>query len=203
VSFKFIDRILKFIIDLILGIFLFIVFALMYPVIGLAIKIDSKGPVLYSQLRYGKNYKKIRIYKFRTMRTGADSEKKYTKEIYDRKSGFKLKEDPRITRVGKLLRKTSLDELPQVLNIAKGEMSVIGPRALAIEEADQLKDWEKKRMMVNQGITGLWQVSGRSNVDYDERMKLDLYYIQNWSIWLELKIVALTVMKIFGGIGAY
>ena len=203
VSFKFIDRILKFIIDLILGIFLFLVFMVIYPVIGLAIKIDSRGPVLYSQERYGKNYKKIRIYKFRTMRTGADSEKKYTKELYSRDSGFKLKEDPRITRVGKLLRKTSLDELPQVINIVKAEMSVIGPRALAIEEADQLKDWEKKRMMVNQGITGLWQVSGRSDVDYDERMKLDLYYIQNWSIWLELKIVALTVMKIFGGIGAY
>jgi len=203
VSFKLFDRILKFIIDMILGIFLFIVFALVYPIIGLAIKLDSKGPVLYSQLRYGKNFKKIRVYKFRTMRTGADSEKQYTKEIYSRDSGFKLKQDPRITRVGRLLRKTSLDELPQVLNIVRGEMSVIGPRALAIEEAEQLKDWEKKRMMVNQGITGLWQVSGRSDVDYDERMKLDLYYIQNWSIWLELKIVALTVMKIFGGIGAY
>ncbi len=203
VSFKFFDRILKSIIDLMLGIFLFIIFAVLYPVIGLVIKLDSKGPVLYSQPRYGKDFKRIKIYKFRTMRTGADTEKKYTRKLYSRDSGFKLKEDPRITRVGKLLRKTSLDELPQILNIVRGEMSVIGPRALAIEEAEQLKDWEKKRMMVNQGITGLWQVSGRSDVDYDERMKLDLYYIQNWSIWLELKIVALTIMKMFRGIGAY
>jgi len=203
VSFKFIDRILKFIIDFILGAFLFLVFMMVYPFIGLAIKLDSKGPVLYSQLRYGKNFKKIRIYKFRTMRSEADREEEYTRKLYDRDSGFKLKEDPRITRIGKILRKTSIDELPQIINIVKGDMSVIGPRALAIEEADQLKDWEKKRMQVNQGITGLWQVSGRSDVDYDERIKLDLYYIQNWSIWLELKIVALTVMKMFGGSGAY
>ena len=203
VSFKLLDRILKFLIDLILGIFLFLVFILIFPVTGLAIKLDSKGSVLYSQFRYGKNYKKIKVYKFRTMRAGADGEKKYVKEIYIRDSGFKLQKDPRVTRVGKLLRKTSLDELPQVLNIVKGEMSAIGPRALAIEEADQLKDWEKKRMTVNQGITGLWQVSGRNDVNYDERIKLDLYYIQNWSIWLDLKIVALTVMKIFGGAGAY
>lgn len=203
VSFNFIDRILKFVIDFILGIFLFLVFVVAYPVIGLAIKFDSKGPVLYSQLRYGKNFRKIRIYKFRTMRAEADKEDKYTSKIYDRNSGFKLKKDPRITKIGKILRKTSLDELPQILNIVKGEMSVIGPRALAIEEADQLKDWEKKRMHVNQGITGLWQVSGRSDVDYDERIKLDLYYIQNWSIWLELKIVALTAMKMFRGSGAY
>lgn len=203
VSFKFIDRILKFILDFILGVFLLLVFLIAYPVIGLAIKFDSKGPVLYSQLRYGKNFKKIRIYKFRTMRAEADREEKYTRKLYDRDSGFKLKEDPRITKVGKILRKTSIDELPQIINIVKGEMSVIGPRALAIEEADQLRDWEKKRMQVNQGITGLWQVSGRSDIDYDERMKLDLYYIQNWSIWLELKIVALTVMKMLRGSGAY
>ncbi len=203
VSFKFFDRILKFIIDLVLGLFLFLVFLVVYLVVGLAIKIDSKGPVLYSQLRYGKNFRKIRIYKFRTMRTEADMEEKYTRKLYDRDSGFKLKEDPRITKIGKLLRKTSIDELPQAINIVKGEMSVIGPRALAIEEADMLKEWERKRMQVNQGITGLWQVSGRSDIDYDERMKLDLYYIQNWSIWLELKIVVLTVMKMFKGIGAY
>jgi len=203
VSFNFFNRILKFIIDFILGVLLLMVFLVLYPVIGLAIKIDSQGPVLYSQLRYGKNYRKIRIYKFRTMRAKADSEEKYTKKLYDRDSGFKLKEDPRVTRVGKILRKTSIDELPQVINIVKGEMSIIGPRALAIEEAEQLKDWEKKRMQVDQGITGLWQVSGRSDVDYDERIKLDLYYIQNWSIWLELKIVILTIMKMFRGSGAY
>ena len=203
VEIKTFDKILKFIIDYSIGIILFIVFILLYPVLGILIKIDSKGPVLYTQQRYGKDFKKIKVYKFRTMRTGADKEKKYIKKIYNRKGDFKIKDDPRITRIGRFLRKTSIDELPQIINVFKGELSVVGPRALAIEEGDQLEDWEKKRMQVSQGITGLWQVSGRSDINYEERIKLDLYYIQNWSIWLELKIVVLTIMRIFRGSGAY
>ena len=203
VEIKTFDKILKFIIDYSIGIILFIVFILLYPVLGILIKIDSKGPVLYTQQRYGKDFKKIKVYKFRTMRAGADKEKKYINKIYNRKGDFKIKGDPRITRIGRFLRKTSIDELPQIINVFKGELSVIGPRALAIEEGDQLEDWEKKRMQVSQGITGLWQVSGRSDINYEERIKLDLYYIQNWSIWLELKIVVLTIMRIFRGSGAY
>lgn len=203
VEIKTFDKILKFIIDYSIGIILFIVFILLYPVLGILIKIDSKGPVLYTQQRYGKDFKKIKVYKFRTMRAGADKEKKYIEKIYNRKGDFKIKGDPRITRIGRFLRKTSIDELPQVINVFKGELSVIGPRALAIEEGDRLEEWEKKRMQVSQGITGLWQVSGRSDINYEERIKLDLYYIQNWSIWLELKIVILTIMKIFRGSGAY
>ena len=200
---KGINKLLKFLIDYSFGIVLFIIFMLAYPFVGILIKIDSKGPILYSQERYGRNFKKIRIYKFRTMRTGADKEKEYLKKIYNREGEFKLVDDPRITKVGKFLRKTSIDELPQVINLLKGDLSLIGPRALAIEEGDLLKEWEKKRMQANQGITGLWQVSGRSEVSYEERMKLDLYYIQNWSIWLELKIIILTMMKVFKGNGAY
>ncbi|MFA5014539.1 MAG: sugar transferase [Actinomycetota bacterium] len=203
VEIKTFDKILKSIIDYTIGLLLFIIFILLYPVLGILIKIDSKGPVLYTQQRYGKDFKIIRVYKFRTMRTGADKEEKYIKKIYDRKSDFKIKDDPRITRIGRFLRKTSIDELPQVINVFKGELSVIGPRALAIEEGDRLEEWEKKRMQVSQGITGLWQVSGRSDINYEERIKLDLYYIQNWSIWLELKIVVLTIMRIFRGSGAY
>ncbi len=203
VEIKAFDKIIKFIIDYSIAIVLFIIFTLLYPVIGILIKIDSRGPVLYKQQRYGKNFKKINVYKFRTMRTGADKEEEYIKKIYDRKSEFKIKEDPRITRAGRFLRKTSIDELPQVINVLKGDLSVIGPRALAVKEGDQLEDWEKKRMQVSQGITGLWQVSGRSDVSYEERIKLDLYYIQNWSIWLEFKIVILTIMRIFRGSGAY
>ena len=203
VEIKTFDKILKFIIDYSIGIILFIVFILLYPVLGILIKIDSKGPVLYTQQRYGKDFKKIKVYKFRTMRAGADKEKKYINKIYNRKGDFKIKGDPRITRIGRFLRKTSIDELPQIINVFKGELSVIGPRALAIEEGDKLEEWEKKRMQVSQGITGLWQVSGRSDINYEERIKLDLYYIQNWSIWLELKIVILTIMRIFRGSGAY
>jgi exopolysaccharide biosynthesis polyprenyl glycosylphosphotransferase len=197
------DKFLKFLIDYLLGIILFIVFALLYPILGLLIKIDSKGPVLYSQERYGRDFKRIKVYKFRTMRFGADKEKIYIKKIYNREGSFKIKDDPRITRIGRFLRKTSIDELPQVLSVLKGDLCVIGPRALVIEEGDLLEDWEKKRMQVSQGITGLWQVSGRSDINYEERIKLDLYYIQNWSIWLELKIIALTIIKIFRGTGAY
>ncbi len=198
-----IDKFLKLLIDYLLGIILFIFFAFFYTVVGILIKIDSKGPVLYSQERYGKDFKKIRIYKFRTMRAGADREGKIINKLYDRKSGFKLKDDPRITRVGRFLRKTSLDELPQVINVLKGELGVVGPRALVIKEGDMLKDWEKKRLQVKQGITGLWQISGRGDVSYEERMKLDLYYIQNWSIWLELRIIFLTILRILFGRGAY
>jgi exopolysaccharide biosynthesis polyprenyl glycosylphosphotransferase len=203
ITIKGIDRLLKFLIDYSLGIVLFAVFMLIYPVLAVIIKIDSKGSVLYSQERYGKDFKKIRVYKFRTMRAEADREKKYIKKIYNRKGSFKIKNDPRITRVGRFLRKTSIDELPQVINVMKGNLCVVGPRALATEEGDLLDDWEKKRMQVNQGITGLWQVSGRSDISYEERIKLDLYYIQNWSIWLELKIIALTIIKMFKGSGAY
>ena len=139
------------------------------------------------------------------MRVSADKEREYLEEIYNREKGsdFKIKDDPRITRIGYFLRKTSIDELPQVLNVIKGELSVIGPRALAIKEGDQLLDWEKKRMQVNQGITGLWQVSGRSDTSYEERIKLDLYYIQNWSISMELRVIFKTILKVFFGRGAY
>jgi exopolysaccharide biosynthesis polyprenyl glycosylphosphotransferase len=205
ITIRGIDKFFKYIIDYSIGLILFLIFLLIYPVVGLLIKFDSSGPVLFTQDRYGKDFEKIRIYKFRTMRTGADKEKEILERLYDRDSGgdFKLKDDPRITRVGKFLRKTSLDELPQIINVLKGELSVIGPRALAIPEGDKLKDWERKRMEIKQGITGLWQVSGRSDVNYEERMRLDLYYIQNWSIALELRIIVLTVLRMFFNRGAY
>lgn len=203
ITVKNIDKFLKFLIDYSLGTILFIIFIFFYIIVGILIKIDSKGPVLYSQERYGKDFRKIRIYKFRTMRTGADREDKIIKQLYDRESGFKIKNDPRITRVGRFLRKTSLDELPQVINVLKGELSLVGPRALVIEEGNLLKDWERKRMQVKQGITGLWQISGRGDISYEERMKLDLYYIQNWSIWFELRIIFLTMLRIFFSRGAY
>ncbi len=203
ITVKNIDKFLKFLIDFSMGIILFIIFIFFYSIVGILIKIDSKGPVLYSQERYAKDFRKINIYKFRTMRTGADREEKIIKQLHDRESGFKIKNDPRITRIGHFLRKTSLDELPQIINVLKGELSLVGPRALVIKEGDMLKDWERKRMQVKQGITGLWQISGRGDISYEERMKLDLYYIQNWSIWFELRIIFLTILRILFGKGAY
>jgi len=200
---KGIDYFYKLLIDYTFGVILFTTFIILFPFIALLIKLDSKGPVLYVQERYGKDFKKIKIYKFRTMRVGADKEKEILKNLYSRKEGFKIKDDPRITRVGKFLRKTSIDELPQAINVIKGDISIVGPRALAIKEGDLLEEWEKKRMQVKQGITGLWQVSGRSDISYEERMKLDLYYIHNWSIQLELRIILLTILKLFVDRSAY
>jgi len=197
------DNIIKFLLDYFIGIILFMGFLIILPIIAILIKIDSKGPVFYKQKRYGKNFKIIEIYKFRTMVADADKSTYILNKVYDRNSGFKIKKDPRVTKIGKFLRKTSLDELPQIINVLKGDLSIVGPRALAITEGDLLKDWEKKRMSVKQGITGLWQVSGRSDLDYEERMKLDLYYIQNWSIWLEMKILFLTIIHVLTGKGAY
>ncbi len=196
-------RISKSIVDYSIGIFIFIFFMFIYPVVALAIKLDSRGPIFFKQERYGENFKKIVIYKFRTMVQDAESRKDIMDKIYNRKAGFKIKDDPRITRVGKFLRKTSLDEFPQILNVLKGELSIVGPRALVLQEGDQLEDWEKKRMTVRQGITGLWQISGRSDLNYEERIKLDLFYIHNWSLVMELKIIFFTILRVIFRKGAY
>ena len=196
-------KITKFLIDYTLGLAIFFFFLILWPVVAIAIKLDSKGPVFFNQERYGENFKKIKIFKFRTMIADAESHKEIISQLYDKSGGFKIKDDPRITRVGKFLRKTSFDEFPQIINVMKGELSVVGPRALAVEEGDQLEEWEKKRMTVKQGITGLWQVSGRNDLTYEERMKLDLFYIHNWSILLELKIIFFTFLRILFRKGAY
>jgi exopolysaccharide biosynthesis polyprenyl glycosylphosphotransferase len=196
-------RAIKTFIDYSLGVLIFIFFLMTFPFIALAIKLDSKGPVFFSQERYAENFKKIKIYKFRTMVRDAERDKEITEKLYSRDSGFKIKDDPRITRVGKILRKTSIDEFPQIINVMKGQLSLVGPRALAVQEGDQLEEWEKKRMSVKQGITGLWQVSGRSDLNYEERMKLDLFYIHNWSLMLELKIIFFTILRVLFRKGAY
>jgi exopolysaccharide biosynthesis polyprenyl glycosylphosphotransferase len=196
-------KITKAFVDYTVGLALLIGFLISYPFVAIAIRADSEGPVLYRQERYGENFRRIRVFKFRTMVKDADKYKDIVDQLYDKQGGFKLKDDPRITRVGRFLRKTSLDELPQIINVFRGEMSVIGPRALAIQEGDQLEEWEKKRMSVSQGITGLWQVSGRSDLNYEERMKLDLFYIHNWSVLLEIKIIFLTALRILFRRGAY
>jgi len=203
VGIRGIDIFYKWLIYYGIGVVIFAVFLLILPFIAIMIKLDTKGPVFYCQERYGKDFKKIKIFKFRTMRTGADKESDIIANLYNREEGFKIKEDPRVTRVGKFLRKTSLDEIPQIINVMKGDLSIVGPRALAIQEGDMLEDWEKKRMQVKQGITGLWQVSGRSDISYEERMRLDLYYIQNWSIQLEIRIILLTFLKLFSDRSAY
>ncbi|MGC9349128.1 MAG: undecaprenyl-phosphate glucose phosphotransferase [Anaerolineae bacterium] len=175
-----------------------------FLLIALAIKLDSPGPVLFKQVRMGEDHRLFDIYKFRTMRVGAERE---LVELLEKNEAdgpiFKIRDDPRLTRTGRLLRQTSLDELPQLINVLRGEMSLVGPRPPIPAEVEQYQPWHEKRLAVPPGITGLWQVSGRSELTFDEMVLLDLYYIEHWSPWLDLAILMRTVPKVIARDGAY
>lgn len=204
VGFFGIDLFLKYLVDYILGIILFVLFIFLYIIIAPLIKIDSRGPVLYKQKRITKNFKEFYIYKFRTMYDGADIKIKEIKNLNEADGPiFKIKNDPRITNFGRFLRRFSIDELPQIINVIKGELSIVGPRPPLPDEVKKYKDWHKKRLNVKQGITGLWQISGRSNLSFEEMVKLDLFYIQNWSIGIDIKILLKTIPAVLFGIGSY
>ena len=175
---------------------------------AILIKLDSPGSVFFSQKRIGSGGKEIRIWKFRSMRQGADDlladflgEQPDLREEWQQ--NFKLKHDPRITRFGEFLRRTSLDELPQVLNILRGEMSLIGPRPIVQEEIGLYGQEFEIYKQVLPGLTGMWQISGRNDLPYRERVNLDVYYVQNWSTWLDIHILLHTVLTILEGQGAY
>ena len=195
---------LKNMVDYLLGTIIFIFFIPVYLIIGMIIKLDSKGPVFYKQMRYTKDCRPFYMYKFRSMYTGAERELKEL-QTYNEADGplFKIKNDPRITRVGRFLRRFSIDELPQIINVLKGELSLVGPRPPLPDEVEKYDEWEKRRMNVKQGITGLWQVSGRSDLSFEEMARLDLYYIQNWSIEVDIKILLKTIPTVLFGKGAY
>ncbi|WP_442785825.1 sugar transferase [Lentibacillus sp. Marseille-P4043] len=168
---------------------------------------DSKGPLYFKQQRYGKNGDLFCIYKFRSMVTNADEKLKSNKVLYQKylKNNYKLEqdEDPRITKLGRFLRKTSLDELPQLINVLKGDMSLVGPRPIVEEELREYKYKRDDFLSVKPGVTGYWQVSGRSNVGYPERVDLELYYVYNQSLYLDMKILIITVIVVFLKKGAY
>lgn len=177
------------------------------PVMALvaaAIKLDSPGPVLYRQTRVGINGHQFTVYKFRSMRANADKEL-IRLQNQNEASGplFKMRDDPRRTRVGRFLRRTSLDELPQLFNVLLGDMSLVGPRPPVPNEVEQYDDWHRRRLEVAPGLTGLWQVSGRSNLTFDEMVMLDLYYAENWSLGLDMKILLRTIPTVLLGEGAY
>jgi lipopolysaccharide/colanic/teichoic acid biosynthesis glycosyltransferase len=142
--------------------------------------------------------------KFRTMRAGA-AELQPSLEAENEASGalFKIRDDPRVTRVGRLLRRLSLDEVPNVLNVLRGEMSLIGPRPLPVRDFARLEDWHRKRYLVLPGMTGLWQISGRSHLSFDDLVRLDFYYLENWSIWLDISILVRTLPAVLARRGAY
>ncbi len=172
--------------------------------IALAIKLDSPGPVLYAAERVGRNGKPFIMYKFRSMVVDAEQKKEQLAHLNEADGPiFKIRNDPRLTRVGRFIRRTSLDELPQIINVLRGEMSLVGPRPPLAEEVAQYKPWHRQRLEVIGGITGLWQVSGRSDLTFDELCLLDIYYIENWSLSLDLRILLQTIPYSLFGQGAY
>jgi len=204
IGFYGINLFYKNLIDYILGSIFFIIFIPLYLIVALLIKVNSKGPVFYKQKRYTKDFKEFYMYKFRTMYQDADQKVKELRK-YSKTGGpiFKLKKDPRITSIGRFLRRFSIDEFPQIINVLKGELSLVGPRPPIPEETEQYEDWYKKRLNIKQGLTGLWQVSGRSDLNFEEMVKLDLYYIQNWSVGLDLRILLKTIPTVLSGKGSY
>jgi exopolysaccharide biosynthesis polyprenyl glycosylphosphotransferase len=172
--------------------------------IALAIKLDSPGPIIYRQKRIGKNGKLFTFYKFRSMRTDADQKFKELTQFNETGGAtFKMKDDPRRTRVGKFIRRASLDEIPQFVNILFGQMSFVGPRPTIDREISLYQPWHKRRLEVTPGLTGLWQVSGRSKIPFEDMVKLDIYYAENWSLWLDIKILLRTIPAVIRGDGAY
>ena len=176
---------------------------LLMGVIALLIYMDDPGPVLFKQQRTGKGGKRFGIYKFRTMVTNAEELKvKYMHLNELTWPDFKITNDPRVTKIGNILRKTSLDEIPQIFNVVKGEMSLVGPRPTSFD-VSTYSLWHTERLEVTPGITGLWQVKGRSDVDFDDRIALDVEYIENQSLMLDIKILFWTVASVFKQEGAY
>jgi exopolysaccharide biosynthesis polyprenyl glycosylphosphotransferase len=204
-------RILKRTFDLIVAALAIVLLLPLWLLIALLIKLDSRGPVFYTQERVGMDGRLFLLYKFRTMKAGADPElhRVYQKAFIagraeanignDNKPTYKLLADPRITRIGKLLRRTSLDEVPQLLNVLLSDMSIVGPRPPIPYEVEAYELWHRKRLDMKPGLTGLWQVSGRNRLPFEEMVRLDLFYIENWSLLLDLKIILRTVLVMIEG----
>jgi exopolysaccharide biosynthesis polyprenyl glycosylphosphotransferase len=187
------SRLLKRSFDVVATTATLIVLAPVLLVIGLAIKISSHGPVLFAQTRVGRHGREFQMLKFRTMVHGADERKKELLELNQAAPMFKITNDPRTTRVGRFLRRHSLDELPQLWNVLRGDMSLVGPRPLITEEARLFSGWQRRRYHVAPGITGPWQILGSSRVPMSEMVTIDYLYCANWSLWLDAKILARTL----------
>lgn len=198
--YKYVKRFLDFTLSL-LGL---IILSPVFLIISILIKKESEGPVFFKHKRIGKNGKEIYLYKFRSMVPNAEELiKKFTPEqMKEFKENFKLENDPRITKVGKWLRKTSLDELPQLINILKGELSIIGPRPVIAEELEKYGNNKEKFLSVTPGLTGYWAANGRSNTTYEQRMQMELYYVDNISFKMDLKIFIKTILSVIKKEGA-
>jgi exopolysaccharide biosynthesis polyprenyl glycosylphosphotransferase len=190
--------------DVVVASVLLILLSPLLALAALAIWLEDRGPIIHRSRRVGLQEREFTCLKLRTMSVDAE-ERQDELEAHNEADGalFKIKADPRITRVGAVLRRYSVDELPQLLNVLRGEMSLVGPRPLPVRDFERLSDLHKKRYLVLPGLTGLWQVSGRSNLSFDDLVRLDFYYIDSWSIWLDLTILARTVPVVLFRKGAY
>ncbi len=195
---------IKRIIDIVISGLGIVILSPLFLIVAILIKLTSRGPLLFRQERLGLNGRKFVLYKFRTMYKGAQKELSKV-EVFNEMDGpdFKKKKIQWITPVGRILRKFSIDELPQLFNVFVGHMSLIGPRPTVPEEVVQYKSWQRRRLSMRPGITCLWQVSGRNKIDFNEWMKMDLEYLDNWSLWFDLKILIRTIPVVLFGIGAY
>jgi exopolysaccharide biosynthesis polyprenyl glycosylphosphotransferase len=190
--------------DLLVSSLVLIVGLPLWALIALAVKLDSRGPIFFVDRRIGVGEREFGMLKFRTMVAGAASLQPQLEPVNEAEGAlFKIREDPRVTRVGRLLRRFSLDEIPQLVNVLKGEMSLVGPRPLPLRDYRLLEDWHRARYSVLPGMTGLWQISGRSGLTFDDLVRLDFTYLENWSIWLDITIIARTIPAVLTRRGAY
>lgn len=198
------SRILKRSIDLTLGSIALVLASPLIAIVSVLIKLDSRGSVVLTQTRIGKGARPFTVYKFRSMREDAEAMKKELTQLNESRGPlFKIRDDPRMTRVGRVIRKLSIDELPQLINVFKGEMSLVGPRPPLPSEVDQYESWQRKRFDVLPGITGLAQISGRSDLSFEETLRFDFFYIENWSPLTDIKIMLKTLPGVILGRGAY
>jgi len=198
------NRAMKRAMDIVLAATGLILSAPLMGLVALFIRWDSPGPILFRQVRVGRDGRLFTLYKFRSMRVGAEEEKAQLQDLNEATGPlFKIRDDPRLTRVGRILRRLSIDELPQLWNVLRGDMSLVGPRPPVPSEVEQYLPWHRKRLAIDPGMTGLWQVSGRSELTFDEMVMLDLYYAENWSLWLDFKIILRTIPTVILGTGAY
>lgn len=190
--------------DIIFSLIGLVLLSPVFLILILVIRKSSKGPAIFEHKRVGKNEKIIKIYKFRTMVADADNFEKYftPEQMKEYKKNYKLENDPRITRIGKLLRKTSLDELPQIINILKGDLSIIGPRPVVEEELEKYGEQKSKFLSVTPGLTGYWAANGRSDTTYEERIQMELYYVDNISLKMDIKIFFKTFISVLKKEGA-
>ena len=178
---------------------LLVVLLPLFVMLGLAVKLTSRGPVFFSQKRIGRQGEVFSMLKFRSMVVGADTAKESLRTLNEAEGGlFKIDEDPRVTSVGRLMRRTSLDELPQLINVLRGEMSLVGPRPLVPDEDALIEGWQRRRLAVKPGMTGLWQIFGSARIPMQEMVKIDYLYGANWSIWLDMKILLRTLPYMLG-----